>query len=145
MFRCLYDDWKTSFLPLLIFDWWAFSRRITARWWHQSAKNQVSTNQNSRNRWCLIVRRSTRKFLLRQLMTSSRRKRGEDGNTKNWISREGKELFRWNKKHFSWLFRDYHLAKKWKIAGTSFKDSQDDHTRVLDKVMSYSAPRIWVG
>ena len=53
---CLCDNWKPSFLPLLIFDWRTFSRRVTARWWRQSAKNQVSTNQNSRNRWCLIVR-----------------------------------------------------------------------------------------
>ena len=27
-------------------------------------------------------------------------KRGEDEYTKIWISRERKELFRWNKKHF---------------------------------------------
>ena len=42
----------------LAFDWRTFSRQVTARWWRQSAKNQVSTNQNSRNRWCLIVRRT---------------------------------------------------------------------------------------
>ena len=29
------------------------------------------------------------------------RKRGEDGNTKFWISPEQKNLFRWNKKHFA--------------------------------------------
>ena len=29
-----------------------------------------------------------------------REKRGEDENTKNGISRERKELFKWNKKHF---------------------------------------------
>ena len=55
-------------------------------------------------------------FLFRQLMTSgtlrfifdhppkqwpTARKRGKDRNTKNWISREWKELFRLNKKHFS--------------------------------------------
>ena len=55
-------------------------------------------------------------FLFRQLMTSwtlrfifdhplkqwpTGRKRGKDRNTKNWISREWKELFRLNKKHFS--------------------------------------------
>ena len=27
--------------------------------------------------------------------------RAEDENTKIWISQERKELFRWNKKHFS--------------------------------------------
>ena len=30
-----------------------------------------------------------------------RGKRGEDENTKIQISQEGKEVFRWNKKHFS--------------------------------------------
>ena len=40
-------------------------------------------------------------------------KRGEDGNTKIWISREGKELFRLNKKHSS--LKGYHLVKKWKF------------------------------
>ena len=56
------------------------------------------------------------KFLFRQLMTSQTlrfifdqplkqwlagRKGGEDGNTKVQISRERRELFRSNKKHFS--------------------------------------------
>ena len=56
------------------------------------------------------------KFLWRQLMTlftlrfifdhslkqwPTGKKSGEDGNTKIWISRKRKELFRWNKKHFS--------------------------------------------
>ena len=56
------------------------------------------------------------KFSFRQLMTSwilrfflnqplkqwpTGRKRGKDRNTKNWIFWEQKELFRWNKKHFS--------------------------------------------
>ena len=59
------------------------------------------------------------KFLFRQLMMSQTigfildqplkqwltgRKRGKDGNTEIWISRERKELFRWNKKHFSYFF-----------------------------------------
>ena len=32
-------------------------------------------------------------------------KKREDKNTKIWISQEGKELFRWNKKHISYLWR----------------------------------------
>ena len=32
---------------------------------------------------------------------ADRKKKGEDGNTKVWISRERKELFTWNKKQFS--------------------------------------------
>ena len=66
------------------------------------------------------------KFLFRQLMMSQTirfmlaqplkqwltgRKRGEDGNTKMWISRERKELFRWNKKHFSQFLKGYHLGR----------------------------------
>ena len=39
------------------------------------------------------------------------RKRGKDGNTKIWISWEWKELFRWNKKHFSYFLKGYHLVK----------------------------------
>ena len=34
---------------------------------------------------------------------TDREKRGEDENTKIWISWEGKELFRWNKKEISVL------------------------------------------
>ena len=37
-------------------DWRTFSRRVTAPWWRQWAKSQVLTNQNSKNRWCQIVR-----------------------------------------------------------------------------------------
>ena len=44
----------------------------------------------------------------------------EGGNTKTWISWERKKLFRWNKNYFSWLFRDYHLVKKWKTADAIF-------------------------
>ena len=40
------------------YTWLAYIRRDTARWWRQSAKNQVSTNHNLRNRWFLIVRRT---------------------------------------------------------------------------------------
>ena len=29
---CLSDNWKPSFLPLLLFNWRTFSRRVTARW-----------------------------------------------------------------------------------------------------------------
>ena len=39
---------------------------------------------------------------LKQWLTG--RKRGEDLNTKIWISREWKELFRWNKKTFFIVF-----------------------------------------
>ena len=60
--------------------------------------------------------KSVIKFLFRQLMTSwtlrfifdhppkqwpTGRKRQKDRNTKYWISQKRKELFWWNKKHFS--------------------------------------------
>ena len=47
------------------------------------------------------------------------RKRGKDKNTKTWISRERKDLFRWNKKHLP-LFKGYNLVKKWKYVDVSF-------------------------
>ena len=37
--------------------------------------------------------------------------RREDRNTKIWISREWKELFRWNKKHLSYFLKSYHLVR----------------------------------
>ena len=58
---------------------------------------------------------------------ADREKKRENGNTKMWISRERKELFRWNKKHFSKFLKDYHLMKKKKkkIAHTSFQTKQN--------------------
>ena len=55
---CLCDNWKPGLLPLLIFNWRAFSRRVTTRWWRQWAKNRVFTNQNLRDRCCQVVRRT---------------------------------------------------------------------------------------
>ena len=40
--------------------------------------------------------------------------RGEDENTKIWISRERKDLFRKNKKHFS-VFEGLSFGEKWKF------------------------------
>ena len=44
----LCDNCIPSFLHLLIINWRTFSRRVTARWWHQSAKNQqkISVDQS---------------------------------------------------------------------------------------------------
>ena len=53
---CLWDNWKPSFLPRLIFNGRTFSRWVTARWSREWGKNQVSTKRNSRNRWCQIAR-----------------------------------------------------------------------------------------
>ena len=38
--------------------------------------------------------------------------KGREKITKSWISRQRKELFRWNKKHFSKFLKAYHLMKK---------------------------------
>ena len=80
-------------------------------------------------------------FLFRQLMTSwtlrfifnhppkqwpTGRKREKDRNIKNWISREWKELFRWNKMIFHSFWRAIILWKNknvMKIVDTSFKRS----------------------
>ena len=64
---------------------------------------------------------------LKQWLKRGRGKREEEGNTKIWISRERKELFRWNKKHLSNFLKGYHLVIwskpkiSYKIADTSFK------------------------
>ena len=42
------------------------------------------------------------------------RKGGEEKNTKKWISQEGKELFRWTKKHFS-VFEGLSFGEKQKF------------------------------
>ena len=53
---CVCDNWEPGFLPRLIFNWRTFLRRVTVRWPREWAKDQVSSNQNSRNRWCQITR-----------------------------------------------------------------------------------------
>ena len=55
---CLCDNWKPSFLPPIIFNWSIFSRQVTARWSRGWVKNQVSPNQDLRNRWPLIARQT---------------------------------------------------------------------------------------
>ena len=80
------------------------------------------------------------KFLFRQLMISQTIrflldqplkqwltgwKKGEDWNTNIWISREQKELFRWNKNIFYSFWRTIiwlKLKKWWKIADISFNN-----------------------
>ena len=46
---------------------------------------------------------------------ADREKRGEDEYTKTRISRERKELFRWNKKHFSQFLNGLSFGEKIKI------------------------------
>ena len=84
---------------------------------------------------------------LKQWLTG--RKRGEEENTKTWISQERKELFRWNKKHFSYFLKGYHLVinkNLIKIAGTSFKDDQVllDWVDGLDAFPFQSSHNLWL-
>ena len=90
--------------------------------------NSLSMDKTSMSHLFSFSRYQTKcviKFLVRQLMISwtlrfifshalkqwpTGRKRGEDGNTKIWISWARKELFRWNKKQFSQSMKGYHLA-----------------------------------
>ena len=79
---------------------------------------------------------------LKQWLTG---RKWEDGNTNIWISREWKELFRRNKKHFSWLLKAYHLVKIknwWKIADTSFKKK---HTENLSSSVNETKSTLQVG
>ena len=75
------------------------------------------------------------KFLFRQLMMSykiylqssskvmaNREKRGKDRNWKIRISWARKELFRWDKKYFSQLFKGYDLVKKTKTSRHEFQE-----------------------
>ena len=49
----------------------------------------------------------------KQLLTGE--KRGEDENAKIWISRERKELFRWNEKTFFIVFKGLSFGGKLKF------------------------------
>ena len=96
---CLCDNWKPSFLPPLIFNCHTFSRYVTARWWCPWAKNQMLTNQISRNRCDQIVRQTIFSFnvkpkmamdmllpvILSQLVDSADEK-PRRGKTREWIS-----------------------------------------------------------
>ena len=51
------------------------------------------------DKWCHKLLRFSLNHPLKQWLTGKNKE--VDKNTKIWISRERKELFRWNKKHFS--------------------------------------------
>ena len=93
-----------------IFSVWFFHKKVI-----YLILNTLSMTKVSMSYLFSFWRRQTKcviKFLFKQLMTSwtlrfifkqplrqwlTGKKRGEDGNTKIWLSRERKELFRWNK------------------------------------------------
>ena len=45
-------------------------------------------------------------------MADDKGEKGEDGNTKIWVSRERKEIFRWNKKYFFVVFEELSFREK---------------------------------
>ena len=116
--------------------------------------NTLSIDKVSMSYLFSFLRNQTKcviKFLFKQLMTSQSMrfifhqplkqwltgtKSGKGRNTKIWISRERKELFRWNKKHFQSFWRAiiwWKNKKLIKIADTTFKlylDVSDVITRM---------------
>ena len=58
LWGCLFNKLISNFLSHLLFNCHIFLRRVTALWWRGSAKNKLWTNQNSRNNWYQIVRRT---------------------------------------------------------------------------------------
>ena len=63
--------WQLETQLRLVFNWRTFSRRVTARWWRQWAKNQVWSNQNSRKRRRQMVRRTIWKCLPNYIMNDA--------------------------------------------------------------------------
>ena len=98
-FWCIFSAWSfhNSVLYLIPCQWTKFQCHIFFPF--QDIKQNAFLSSNLGSWW----RHKTLRFIfeqpLKQWLTG--RKRGEDGNTKIWISRERKKLFRWSKKHFS--------------------------------------------
>ena len=70
---------ETQLFAPPLFNWRTFLRQVAARWSCRGAKNQVSTNQNSKNRWYQILRgtickliSSNRKFWKTSKLLSSK-------------------------------------------------------------------------
>ena len=61
-------------------------------------------------------------------------KREEDKNTNIWISREQKELFRWNKKNLSKFLKGYHSVKNKKINKIQRTQALKEHIWVAASV-----------
>ena len=79
---CLCDNWKPRFLARLIFNIFEASYSTLVKW---EAKSQVSTNQNSRNNWYEIVRRTIwwcSKYVICRRYNGLRRRRTDFFNGK---------------------------------------------------------------
>ena len=107
-FRCTFPAWFFhKNIPYLILYQWAKFQCHTLFLSRDIKQNVLSFYLDSS--WCHKLWDSSWVNLKKWL---TREKIGEDKNTKDWISREQKEIFRWNKKHFSRFLKDYHLVKK---------------------------------
>ena len=90
----LYDFFHKNVFYLILYQWAKFQCHAFPRYQTIYVIEFIFTQ--------LMMSQTIRFMLdqpLRQWLTG--RKKGEDGNTKIWVSRERKELFRWNKKRFS--------------------------------------------
>ena len=78
-------------------------------WWRMNFKIYFwSTKAVDKTETCLITYYITFNHSQKQWVTG--KKEGKDANTKNWISQERKEFFRWNKKQ---IFHNYLWAIIW--------------------------------
>ena len=98
-FWCTFSAWlfHKNVPYLILYQWTTF-------WCHtlflsQDIKQNVFLSSYLDIWWCHKLLRFLLDQPLKQWLTGE--KRGEDENTKIWISRERKELFRWNKKYLS--------------------------------------------
>ena len=98
-FRCTFSVWffHKNVPYLILYHWTKFHCHTFFS--SQNIKQNTLLSSYLGNWWCHKLLRFIFEQPLKQWLTW--KKRGEDGNTKIWISREQKELFRWNKKLFS--------------------------------------------
>ena len=96
----LFDyGWALRFMSISLVDFCLFMKWLFS----QDIKQNVLLSFYL-DRWHHFSRKQPKQWL-------TRRKTREDENILIWISRERKELFRWNKKHCSQFPKNYHLVK----------------------------------
>ena len=98
-FWCIFFAWffHKNVPYLMLYHWTKF--QCLPLFPSQDMKQNMILSSYLDSCWCHRLLRFFLDQLLKQWLTG--RKWGEDENTKIWISWDGKELFRWNKKHFS--------------------------------------------
>ena len=105
------DIKKVVTLSSYLDNWWRINFKIC--FWSTKAIDKTET--------CLITYYITFNHSLKQWVT--RKKEGKDTNTKNWISQERKEFFRWNKNNFFIIIYGLSSGEKWKKSGHSLSFS----------------------